>query len=239
MKFLKFQSIDSTNTYALENFDKLEHKDVISAEEQTQGRGRFNRKWISKNQKNIYATFVLKPSKKDFLVNLTQYLCLVCVKTMKSYGVQTSIKWPNDVLYEGKKLSGILCETDSKNNEIKGVALGIGINLNSTQKTFENIEKPATSLSLILGKEIDKDDFLNRLCEEFFKNYDNFEENGFSAIKKEYLENINFLGQKIKIQNHENEAPKEFIAKSIDERGFLIVYDEDGEEKTIFSGDII
>ena len=182
-KLLHFDCINSTNTYSIEHFDDLEDKTVVSADKQTAGRGRFDRKWISESEENIYVSFVLKPENKNHLTNLTQYLCVVCAKILENYNVQPEIKWPNDVLVNGKKICGILCETKLKQNKIQGVVLGIGINLNMPEELIKTIDRPATSLNLETKQKIDKQKFFNTLVEMFFENYEDAAEKGFSSFK--------------------------------------------------------
>ena len=116
---IEFETIDSTNTYGLKHFDELEDKTVITSLEQTNGRGRFDRVWVSGSFENIYMSFILKPSKLTHIANLTQYLCTTAAKVIETYGVSTQIKYPNDVLVDGKKICGILCESKLKKNAIR------------------------------------------------------------------------------------------------------------------------
>ncbi len=238
-KLLHFDCINSTNTYSIEHFDDLEDKTVVSADKQTAGRGRFDRKWISESEENIYVSFVLKPENKNHLTNLTQYLCVVCAKILENYNVQPEIKWPNDVLVNGKKICGILCETKLKQNKIQGVVLGIGINLNMPDELIKTIDRPATSLNLETKQKIDKQKFFNTLVEMFFENYEDAAEKGFSSFKEDYLKRIHFLGKKIFIQQRDNAQKLPFLAKTIDNNGNLIVLDDKKEEKTVYSGDLI
>ena len=119
MQIKTFDTIDSTNTYALEHFEELEDFCAIVANIQTQGRGRFERKWISSDNENIYLSFVLKPQNTRFVTNLTQYLSVAVSKVLMTYGVNPKIKWPNDVLINNKKICGILCESKLKQNKIQ------------------------------------------------------------------------------------------------------------------------
>ena len=118
-----FKQLNSTNVYAKQNLSELEDRTVIFAEQQTDGHGRFDRVWISDKVGNLYASIVLKP--KNFsadlpLANLTQYLSVVLSELLEEYGVVADIKWPNDVLVGGKKISGILAETSFCGNGFNG-----------------------------------------------------------------------------------------------------------------------
>lgn len=237
IKYLK--SINSTNTYALDNFDELDDFTIISADEQTQGKGRFERKWFSSASENVYLSFILKPENKSYLSNLTQYLAVVLTKVMDSYDVQATIKWPNDVLVRGKKISGILCESKLVHNQVLGVVLGIGVNLNMSQDEISLIDKPATSLNLEINKNIDKQKFLLHLIKEFEKDYQNVVDFGFPYFKDEYFKRIEFLGKEVFIQQREGATREKYFVKSIDENGSLLVLDKNGVEKKIFSGDLM
>ena len=239
MLIKNFDEITSTNTYALENFEELDDFCAISANTQTQGRGRFDRTWISNETENIYLSFVLKPQNTKFVTNLTQYLSVVIANVIEKYGVSTQIKWPNDVLISGKKVCGILCESKLKNNKIQGIVLGTGINLNMTQETISAINRPATSLNLELGKPINKPEFLKELIFEFKKNYNNAIEKGFLSFEKDYLSRVNFLGKKILIQQRDGAPKEEYTALNIDKNGNLVVLTKENTKKTILSGDLL
>lgn len=236
---LEFETLDSTNTYGLKNFEGLADKTAVTALEQTNGKGRFDRKWVSGNFENIYLSLVLKPEKKDCLKNLTQYLCTVTANVIESYGIEAEIKYPNDVLVDGKKIAGILCESFLKKNVIQGVVLGIGVNLNMPLDVLDSIGQPAASLNLAAGKNIHRYEFLNKLIYEFFLNYDKVVDKGFSAFRDEYLKRVKFLGKTVGIRQRDGAQKEEYQALRIDSSGCLVVKTTDGAEKTIFSGDLI
>lgn len=239
MEILTFKSLNSTNTWALEHFDELDDFTAVCADFQTQGRGRFNRIWVSEEGGNIFLSIVLKPERTDFVSNLTQYLSVVTARVVESFGVKPQIKWPNDVLIDGKKVCGILCEASLKHNKIKGVVLGIGVNLNMSEDAIKSLGRPAASLNLLTGKKINKNEFLKLLLTEFEKDYQRVVENGFEVFKEEYLKRTDFLGKTIFLQQRDG-APKEaFLAKYFDDTGNLVIATKDGTEKTVFSGDLI
>lgn len=239
MDILKFDCIDSTNTYGVTHFDELHDRTAISASEQTKGKGRFNRVWISKNLENIYLSLILKPKNTTHAVNLTQYLSTVVSKVLDIYGVEPEIKWPNDVLISNKKICGILSEGVLEKNKLKGVVLGVGINLNMDKQTVQNIDRPATSLNLEINKPVDKEKFLNTLLKTFFDNYDKAVSQGFASFKEDYMRYVNFLGKQIYIQQRDGSEKIKYTAKTIDNNGNLIVFDTTNSEKIIFSGDLI
>jgi len=239
MNIIHFETIDSTNTYAKINMETLADRTVISASMQTQGRGRFTRTWVNLGVENIYMTIVLKPSEEfsEVYSNLTQYLSVMLCRKLEEFNLKPKIKWPNDVLLNDKKVAGILAETVFKGGKLKGIALGIGINLNAPQELLSQIDRPATAVNIELGTDIDKQEFMDKLLEKFFNGYDDFLINGFASIKNDYLNRANFLNQELDISIF-NKVQTGF-SKGVDDKGALILVDKDGQEHTINMGEII
>lgn len=238
MQTIFLKEIDSTNRYVKSNLDSLEDRSVVHALRQTSGRGRLQRSWVDLGENNLFLTFVLKPSDSfnEIFSNLTQYLSVVLCELLEEYGLNPQIKWPNDVLINGKKIAGILSETVMQGNTFKGLALGIGVNLNSDMKALETIDKAATSLNLELNENINLDEFRTRLVDKFFKNYDQFLKTGFEFIKKDYITRANFLDTEICVQLF-NEK-KSGIAKSITDKGELVL-EKDNRQLVLTIGDIL
>ncbi len=237
MKLIYLEEIESTNKYCKENIEKLEDKSVIYTSKQTQGRGRFNRKWVDLGSENIFMSIVLKPEKKfaDVFYNFTQYTALCLAYTLENYKVNPKIKWPNDILINGKKISGILAESVIRNTEIKGIIIGIGINLNANKTDFTKINKDVTALNIEKSQTINKLKFLNEFTETFFKSYDTFLEKGFPLIKKDYLARTDFLNKNITITNFNEKITG--IAKSITNKGTLILTDENNINHEFMTGE--
>lgn len=241
MKIIEFDELDSTNLYVKKNIDTLEDKSIISASVQSNGYGRFERKWVDLGSENIYMTFVLKPSEKILEVysNLTQYLSVCLCKQLEGFGLKPQIKWPNDVLVNDKKICGILAEAVIKSSKLKGIALGIGINLNASEKSLLEIDRPATSLNIELGENINKQKFIEDLANRFFEGYDAFLKEGFTSIKEDY-EKFSLLTShvsqiKISIFN----TIKKGIFKGFDYNGNLIIVSTNGKTENINMGEII
>ena len=239
MKVIKLEKVDSTNNYAKLNIENFADKTIIHALSQTSGRGRLNRSWVDLGEGNLFMSFVLKPSDtfNEIYPNITQYLSVVLCKVLESYGLKPEIKWPNDVLIDGKKIAGILSETVMSGNILKGIVVGIGVNLNSNNDSISSIpDKVATSLNLEIGKDVDLDVFMNELTEEFFKNYDAFLENGFEFIKHDYIIRNCFLNKELNVQVFDNVETG--LAKSINDRGELVLLKDD-KELVLTIGDIL
>lgn len=232
MNIINLKEVDSTNKYAKENIEKLDDRTIISTDIQTAGYGRFNRSWVDLGSENIYMTFVLKPSEEIKLeyACLTQYLSVCLCEYLKSYGLFPKIKWPNDVLINKKKVCGILAEAVIKGGKLKGIVLGIGINLNAKSQNLAEIDRPATALNLELGRIIDKPIFINELVNIFFKDYDNFLKDGFNFIKQKY-EEFSILQKSEKVLNVAvfNKVKTGYF-KGFDLNGNLILLTDFGEE---------
>lgn len=240
MNIIQLEEVSSTNLYAKGNLDSFEDKTVIIAISQTSGRGRFDRKWVDLGEGNLFMTIVLKPSNsfEEVYANLTQYLSVVLTKILEEYGLSPKIKWPNDVLVNDAKISGILCETVMQGTNFKGLVLGIGVNLNADKGDLKQIkEKVATALNIELEREyVDKNLFTEKLLNEFFKNYEEFLKQGFLMIKKEYIERCNFLGKEISVKVFNDK--KSGIAKTINDNGELVI-EKNNDEFILTMGDIL
>ncbi len=240
VKIIQLEEVDSTNSYAKKNISNIEDKTAIITKKQTSGRGRLNRSWVDLGEENLFLSIILKPSEtfKEIYPNLTQYLSVVLCKVIESYGIKTQIKWPNDVLIDGKKIAGILSETVMQGQKLKGIVLGVGVNLNSNQEKINAIpNKIATSLNIETQKAIDLKEFLNKLLTEFFEHYDEFLQSGFLQIKDDYIKRNCFLGKELKVQvfNHMESG----LAKAVNNLGELVLEDSNKREIVLTIGDII
>lgn len=173
-------------------------------------------------------------------MNTTQTSLSTCPflfgKVLENYGVKPEIKWPNDVLIDGKKIAGILSEASVRGTTFKGLVLGIGVNLNAKEEDFAQIDKKVTALNLELGRKIDLKEFKTALVEEFFKNYETFLTQGFEFIKKDYLRRANFLDKELCVALI-NET-KKGVAKGVTDSGELVLCN--GENEFILNiGDIL
>ena len=221
MKIFSFATLPSTNTYAVNNFDNFENQDIIMAESQTAGKGRKGRKWSSETG-GLYFTIILKPTeiKTENLSSLTQIMAIAVCKTVKNLGAKVYLKWPNDVLYKGKKFCGILSEAVLKNNKCVGLIIGVGININQ-EKIIS--DKPFTSLAEMKIK-ISK----TVLLEEIFKNFKSAQNKNFIEDFKKLCPNF---GKEIIVEN------KKGIFEDIDAAGRMILKTENGRE-IIMAGDV-
>ena len=240
MNIINLEEVDSTNLYAKQNLALLDDKTIIIAKRQTAGRGRFDRKWIDLGGENLFMTIVLKPSTSFDCKysNLTQYMCVVLAQVLEDYGLKPTIKWPNDVMVNNKKIAGILSETMVHGQMFNGLVLGIGVNLNAEKRDLKQIkERVATALNIELGRNYeDKNLFAEKLLTKFFDNYHEFMNKGFPLIKDEYIKRCSILGKEISVQIFNTK--RKGIAKTVTDTGELII-NEKGKDSVLTMGDIL
>ncbi len=239
-KIIVFDEISSTNEKAKKL--ALEDEDegtIIISKTQKKGRGRFNRKWESPDG-GLYLSIILKPDiTPDKTTILPLMTALAVSKAITScYKLQTKIKWPNDVRINGKKVAGILLESEHAGNQLKYVVLGIGINLNNKPDSFPSeLKNSTTSLSFELTSKVDYYKFLENLLIILDKYYSMFLNGAFNMILNEWRINSDTLDKKVIIETSSDKIKGKAI--DIDQSGFLIVATESGETKKITSGDCI
>jgi BirA family biotin operon repressor/biotin-[acetyl-CoA-carboxylase] ligase len=166
---IHLNTVDSTNTYAKTHGSSFARDKItcITAEEQTSGKGQFQKKWISPSRVNLYATFYFHlPPNTQNLTELTLTLGKSIKKVLEERGVPASMKWPNDVLIQGKKVAGILCETIFHKTHIE-IILGFGLNVNMGQEDLIKIDQPATSLKNETGHAWDKEELLRQIQKQW------------------------------------------------------------------------
>lgn len=179
----RFKEVGSTNDVA----KKYSFDNIIVAEEQSKGRGRFKREWVS-GKGGLWFSIVLKPSRRVF-----EYTFIASLAVLRAIKVG-SIKWPNDVVYDGKKVCGILSEIITQGDESK-VIVGVGINVNNSIPN--SLEDIAISLSSIKKKKVNIDSLLNRII----LNFEELNKVEFKKILIEYKKNCSILRKEIKVKS--------------------------------------
>ena len=236
---IHFDSIDSTNTYALENIRELPHNTVIVADTQTKGRGRHGRTWVSDSSENLYLSFVIKPDipyKQLPIVNFPQFFSVVVADTFASYGVLPQIKWPNDVLINEKKCAGILSEASFDGNVFNGLVVGVGINIGDDPTDRLVTKQPASSLSGELGQRVKKDDFFSKMLELYSSASDSFYSAGFLSIKKSYMRYFLYIDKKITLAS--NNRNIEGVVFGVSDSGYIVLKTDSGGIENITMGEI-
>ncbi len=230
-----FKETESTNTIAREIANTVGEGVVVIAESQTQGRGRLGRKWISP-EGGIWLSIILKPRIQPLYASRITLLAGVAVaKTIRSIGLQARIKWPNDVLINGKKVCGILTEIGAEMDMVDYCVVGIGIDANVDTESFpEEFRESSTSLKKELGHEINRVEFVQRLLEEFEALYLKFQNEGFPSILEEWRNMSATIGEWVKITTQTKTIYGEAIG--VDNEGALILETGEGQLEKIVAG---
>ena len=203
---------------------------VVVAGRQEKGRGRLKRIWFS-SEGGLYFTIVLRPKISpvvSFKINFSASLVLAQI-LRNMFGIKAMVKWPNDILVDGKKISGMLSEMEAEADMITFLNIGLGINVNNDPTSKEPM---AASLKKVLGREISKKEILARYLEEFEKRLNNVTLDNVISEWKQYTLTLN---RHVKIvANHE---VSEGFAIDVDENGALVLELEDGSIKRVIYGD--
>lgn len=218
--------------------DGAENGTIVIADEQTAGKGRVNKQFHSLKNKGIYMSLILKPDILPYMApQLTLLTATVLASVLDSTGIKPQIKWPNDVLIDGKKISGILTEMQAEQDKILYVVIGIGINLNLESSDLpDEIKERVTSLKMETGKTWDVVTFTQQFLKTFEEKYDQYIKEGFKNVKVDW-ENYGFkLNEKLYIKS--GKQTFEAIFTGIAEDGALLATRENGEIEKVYSGEI-
>ena len=237
-KHYHFETIDSTNKKAKELAQEgAVHGTLVTADLQVAGIGRRGRSWSSEKAAGIYMSMLLRPKiNTDKASMLTLVAALAVEKAIAELlDCQAMIKWPNDLVLNKKKICGILTEMALDGTEIDYVVIGIGINVNN--KAFpEEIIQTASSLSIELGREVDKELLIRAVWKQFTEYYELFMQTGdLSLLQDAYEKVLINKGEKVKVLDPLGEYTG--FAKGITNTGELIV-DAEGEIRYVSGGEV-
>lgn len=209
---------------------KCPHLTVVVAGRQTKGRGRLRRPWLS-DDGGLYFTMVLRPdiplvlsSRMNFLASLT----LACV-IRKMLQIEAAVKWPNDILVDGRKISGMLSELEAETDRVLFINIGMGINVNNDPA---GLESAATSLKSLAGRDISKKMLLACFLDEFENRLKNANLENVISEWKQYTVTLN---RQVKIVTHKETC--EGLAVDVEEDGALVLELEDGTRHKVVYGD--
>ena len=225
---------DSTNDEIRRNLT-LPEGAVFIADQQTNGRGRQGRSWHSETGTGLYLSILLKPNlpaEKLAFITLMAGVATVSAIQKQISSVPLKLKWPNDILLNGKKLSGILCEYVPRT----AVILGIGINLNQTFFP-ENIKDIATSLKLETGTTINRTDLVISLLENLDRDYEEFLQEKRSSLIKKWTDRTDMFGKTTTVYQKGKSLTGK--AMGLDPEGRLILRTLDGKQHTLSSGELL
>ena len=239
-EILVFDAVSSTNDLAKQYLEQnVAEGLVLIAESQTRGRGRMGRTWMSLSGIGLYLSVILKPDiQLRLLPQLTLLAGLATTLAINEFiRKKAQLKWPNDILLNGKKCCGILCETHVSKNGEAGVIIGIGINANHSIPDFpDDLTSSATSLMIETGNVIDRQALVHALICNLDQQYDAYLGNGEQTVIEKWLENSDMVGKKITVTL--GKSAIHGTALGLDSQGRLLMRSEKGEELTFDSGEV-
>jgi BirA family transcriptional regulator, biotin operon repressor / biotin---[acetyl-CoA-carboxylase] ligase len=209
----------------------------VTAREQTSGRGRFDRTWVSPRDINLYATlYFTVPTGSSYLTNIGQLMAFSCVKMLLKEKFSAEVKWPNDILIDNKKAGGVLTETMAQ-GKVTGVILGIGLNVNMEDALLRTIDKPATSLAAISGKMWDIQQVLDLIMKQFLQDLALLQKEGFKPFRSSFEKHLALKGQPITCRDGSRTI--QGICHSMTDDGKLQLLLPSGELIAVTSGEIV
>jgi BirA family biotin operon repressor/biotin-[acetyl-CoA-carboxylase] ligase len=233
-RVIYYPSLASTNEVAKQQAQQGSAEGtVIVADEQTAGKGRIKRAWLTPKG-NIALSIILYPgiASLPYLIMLASLAVVHSIEAVT--GLKSQLKWPNDVLIKGKKMCGILIENKVRGDIVDYAVIGIGINVNLRLNDFPEIRRTATSLSNELGREVSCLSLIRRLLVEIERLYSTLPAG--DSIYEEWRDSLVTLGRRVRVKSGENAY--DGIAESVTEDGSLLLRCSDGTLTKIVAGDV-
>jgi len=212
---------------------------LVLADTQNQGKGRLGRCWHSPPGVNLYCSLILRPSIPPVAAFQLTFLSAVAVaRAIESEArLRPFIKWPNDILVNGKKAAGLLNEMSAEVDRVNFIVLGIGVNLNMRADQFPgDLRHPATSLFLETGEAVNRLSFVRTLIETLDELYDRYLRDGYAPVREEWLERSGMVGLRVAVDGPTERL--EGVVVGIDDSGALLVDQPGGPVARVLAGDV-
>jgi BirA family biotin operon repressor/biotin-[acetyl-CoA-carboxylase] ligase len=241
-----FPEIDSTNNYAKRlALEGAPEGTVIIADYQAEGKGRHDRVWESSKESNVLMSFVLRPRLEiERVIRITLGVAEIIISSLEKFLIKTqveninfSVKWPNDILTNGKKIAGILTESSLREKEIVYIIVGIGINVNQDISELNNdLKETATSLFSETNHEFNRESLISEIISEFEKQYFNLERTNYDLVLQNWKDRCDHIGKEIEVETHVTTETGKFV--DVTEKGILIHATGEDEERELVAGTI-
>lgn len=231
-------TVDSTNLTARQLAAQgAPHGTLVVAGEQTAGRGRRGRGWEAAKDENIMMTLLVQPKLPGERLPQLSLVCAIAVARGIEHatGLAAQIKWPNDVVVEGKKVCGMLLEMTGKDGAADCVAAGVGINVH--QRVFpEAFAQTASSLDVLGGARFDRAEIIRAFLRAFETRCGQLERGDWAVLMEEYRMLSATLGKRVRVIGLDGEFVGRAVA--LEEKGALVVETADGRQRTVLAGDV-
>ncbi|MCK5074975.1 MAG: biotin--[acetyl-CoA-carboxylase] ligase, partial [Calditrichia bacterium] len=222
---------------------------IVLANEQTDGKGRLNRKWESEKDVGLLFSIILKPTLSVFHIQLLSlFIGIVVVEFFENFLKKKSVstklkkkpnfrvKWPNDIFLNRKKMGGILLKSSIQNNVFSYIVCGVGLNINHNSEHFsDEIQEKSTSLKIETGMDWNREKFFVELIAFIKENYEKYEK-GFEGVVSRWKKKALYLGKEIKVHQFEELIRGKFV--DVNSQGHLIIENYNGQEE-IITGDVL
>lgn len=239
-KLFFYDEIDSTNVAAFEFGRSGEEEGAaVVADSQVSGKGRVGRQWRSPPGVNLYTSVVLRPTIMPKDAHMLTFLSAVAVAGTVDGFIKTRpvVKWPNDILVNGKKVAGILMEMDAESDRVNFIIAGVGVNINSTPSLWTGeLEGKATSVMEVAGAEVSRVEFISALYSNLEKWYKAALEEGFTRVLDSWKGYFASEGKPVRVSSFGRTI--EGLCMGIDRDGALLVKGHAGKIERVISGDV-
>ena len=231
--FQWYERLPSTNIFLKEMLEvdpQLVSGTVVAAREQTRGKGRRGREWLSGANENLTFSFLLRGKYElKKLPAASMAAAIAVVELLNGLTIAANLKWPNDVLVDGKKICGILSEGVSD-----GIIVGVGLNVN--MQSAEHIDQPATSILMETGERSSVDELLETLLPILAARLDEWAAGGFSKLRKRWEANVPTLGKPVTVRD--GDSFREGLLAGFGDDGELLLQDVSGTVSPVWAGDV-
>lgn len=234
-RILYFPSVGSTMDVARQEAGEgAPEGTVVVAEEQTAGRGRLGRRWVSVRDQNLSFSVLLYPG-RTACAGLGIAVPVAVVRAVHQVtGLSPTLKWPNDVLLAGKKVCGVLIETALQDTDVRYAILGLGINVNFDPSAYPDIAPTATSLARELGHQVSREALFEAVLKELGIIYLHLK--GWADAWDEWQSSLETLGKEVQVRW--GDQVEEGLAEAVDVEGNLLLRRQDGTLITLPGGEV-
>ncbi len=241
LQIIHLESVGSTNDFAMALVESgVSYPTVVMADSQESGKGRLGKSWISEKGKGLYCSLILQPKlERNEIAKTTLVAGLAVAKYLEDIMRRepVELKWPNDIYFQGRKIAGILTESQFIPEKRAVIVIGVGINVNYENKDLRvGLNNPATSIKIINGSQLKPESLVEPLCWSIIEYVKRFETEGFAKLREEWRQRDFLLGKMVEMINVKKKIVKG-RALGIDEDGVLLVEDSEHIHQ-ILSGDV-
>lgn len=239
-----YQEVGSSNDVArwLAESDGAPDGSVVVAEHQSHGRGRLGRVWSAPPHSSILASFILRPLSLPPERSFALTMCLASAVRATLVGLYPSLKvelkWPNDLMVNEGKVGGILSEVSFTAGVVNWAILGLGLNANVSSADLLGLSSTATSLSVELGRNIDRTAMLSGICDEFEIRYLALQAGAYENLWREWAAHICWYGREVSVSNTEEEVALAGKLLKVETDGALVIQPAHGDAQRIVAGDV-